>query len=348
MSMQITHWLLALVPVLVMLTIFVWFDAFRLMTLKEILVLLGLGGIAAVASYPVSGRLLDTLPIGFSNYSRFVAPWIEEAIKGLVIVGLFRFNKIGFKLDAVISGFAVGAGFSVVENMIYLVRLSEFGTGTWLVRGLGTAVMHGTTLAILAATAHEFAERETREQASDFDFNLLWFVPGYLAAVAIHMTFNQFPERPLLAMLGASVFAPVAILGIFQFGTAEAQKWLEDEYKAHKVQLAALQGGCWPDGTSGKRIATLAARLGDGAGGQIRRYWEVLAWLVVEAEETLLEEAAGDVEFDKAKIRSAFDELEQIKLSLGRSTFAELEHLLPFSRNDYWELGELEERVGRE
>ena len=44
--------------------------------------------------------------------------------------------------------------------------------------------MHGTTLAILAAIAHEFAERETREAAGDFEFSLLWFVPGYGVAVA--------------------------------------------------------------------------------------------------------------------------------------------------------------------
>src|ERR687893_200484 len=119
------------------------------------------------------------LPTGFNNYSRYWAPWIEEAIKGAVVVALFRFNRIGFKLDAVLSGFAIGAGFSVVENIIYLVRLPDYGAGTWLVRGLGTAVMHGTTLAILAASAHELGERETRKAAGDFRFNLLWFVPGY-------------------------------------------------------------------------------------------------------------------------------------------------------------------------
>ena len=64
-----------------------------------------------------------------------------------------------------------------------------------MVRGLGTAIMHGTTLAILAAIAHELAERETRGAARDYDFNPLWFVPGFLAAVAIHTLFNQFPER---------------------------------------------------------------------------------------------------------------------------------------------------------
>src|SRR5947208_16548851 len=146
---EVSHWGAALVPVLILVAIFVWLDAFKLMSLKEVLVLLLLGGLGALAAYPVSGRLIDTLPIGFSNYSRFVAPWIEEAIKGAVIIGLFRLNRIGYKLDAVISGFAIGAGFSVIENMIYLVRFPDYGAGTWLVRGLGTAVMHGTTLAVL-------------------------------------------------------------------------------------------------------------------------------------------------------------------------------------------------------
>jgi len=343
-ALQATHWALALLPVLILLAIFVWFDAFKLMNLKEILVLLLLGGLAAVASYPVSGRLLDTLPIGFSNYSRFVAPWIEEAIKGAVIVALFRFNRIGFKLDAVISGFAVGAGFSVVENIIYLVRLSEYGAGTWLVRGLGTAVMHGLTLAVIAATAHEFAERETREAAGDFHFNLLWFVPGYLIAVLIHTIFNQFPEQPLLAMLGASVLTPVVILAIFQFGTREAQGWLERERKQHEAELATLRAGQWPQTPAGRRLAEFAEQSGD-VSAQIRRYWEVLAWLVVQAEETLMEEAAGDAEFDPAAVNTAFAELQALQAQMGRSTFKSLKRLLPFSRNDYWELAELRQRV---
>src|SRR6478752_4021555 len=171
------HWGLALVPVLVMLTIFVWLDAFKLMSLGEIMLLLLLGGGAALVAYPISGRFIDTLPIGFNNYSRYVAPWIEEALKAIIMIALFRLNRIGYKLDAVISGFAIGAGFSVVENILYLTIYPQYGTGTWLVRGFGTAIMHGTTLAILAAIAHEFAERETREAASDFDFSILWFVP---------------------------------------------------------------------------------------------------------------------------------------------------------------------------
>ena len=134
----------------------------------------------------------------------------------------------------------------MVENILYLIIYPDYGTGTWLVRGLGTAVMHGTTLAILAAVAHELAERENREAASDYRFNLLWFVPGYLIAVAIHTAFNQFPDQPLLAMLGAMVVAPIALIGIFSFGTTEAQRWLSKEYAEHKAELSALRPASGP------------------------------------------------------------------------------------------------------
>lgn len=345
MDLQAIHWGLALVPVLVLLAIFTWLDAFKLMRLREILFLLALGGLAALICYPISGRMIDTLPIGFNFYSRFLAPWVEEFVKGLAIVLLFRLNRIGYKLDAVISGFAMGAGFSVVENIIYLTRFPDYGAGTWLVRGLGTAVMHGTTLALLAAIAHEFAERENRAAAGQFDFRLWWFLPGYFAAVAIHTAFNQFPDQPMVAMMGSIMLAPVLLIFILNFGTAEAQTWLAGEYQVHREELAALDAGRWPDGPATPRIAALAERLGPEAAARIRAYWRAQARLVVEAEETMIEEAGGDVVIDRNAVRSTFAERDRLRAELGPATFAALRSLLPFSRNDEWEVAELRQRL---
>ena len=337
------HWLLALVPVLVLLGVFAWLDAFALMRPRELALLLALGGLGAVIAYPISGRMLDTLPIGFSNYSRFIAPWLEEAIKGAFVVLLFRMNRIGYKLDAVLSGFAIGAGFSVVENIFYLTFFPQFGVGTWLVRGCGTALMHGTATAMFAAIAHELAERESRGAAGEFDFRWWWFLPGYLVAVILHTIFNQFPEQPLLAMLGALMVTPLAIMAVFHFGQAEAARWLDKEVVGHRAELAALDAGDWPE----PRVAALAARLGGHAADHIRAYYRTLAWLVVEAEETMIEESGGDAEVNRARVREAFAELDRAKSAMGRSTFAALKPILPFSRNDQWEVGELRQRIGR-
>ena len=344
---QAAHWALALLPVVILLCAFVWLDVFRLMSLGEILLLLVLGGIGALVAWPVAGRFLDTLPIGFSNYSRFVAPWIEEAIKAAIIIPFFRMNRVGYKIDAVITGFAIGAGFSVIENIVYLIRYPDYGTGTWLVRGLGTAVMHGTTLAILAAIAHELAERETREAAGDFDFHLWWFVPGYFIAVALHTAFNQFPNRPLLAMLGAWIFAPIALIGIFHFGTTEAERWLSAERDGHKEQLETLRAGGWPDSNAGRRIAALAKRLDAETVKRVRRYWELQAWLVLQAEEFMIAKAQGDPAVDKEQIRATSAELLGLRRAIGRSTFTAFNALLPFSRNDYWEVSELKQHLSK-
>ena len=345
MIYEIADWSVALLPVLVMLVLFVWLDVFKLMTLWETLGLLVLGMLTAAAAYPVSGTFLDALPLGFSNYSRFVAPWIEELLKGLAVVGLFWFNRIGYKLDAVISGFAIGAGFSVIENIIYLTRFPELAANVWMVRGLGTAVMHGTTAAVLAATAHEFAERETREAASEFEFNLLWFVPGYLIAVAIHTAFNQFPDRPLIAMIGMLATAPFVIMAIFRFGAVEAQQWLREEREETRTALKAWEAGKYPDDESGRKIAALVSRSDAKTGSLMREYCQLLTWLLLQAEDTLHDQVE-DTEKLHVQGRSAFDRLEKLKRELGKANVAALKALLPFSRNDYWEISELQERLG--
>jgi protease PrsW len=107
-----------------------------------------------------------------------------------------------------------------------------------------------------------------------------------------------------------------------------------------------LSAGRWPDGPAGAKVAALAERLDPEAAKRMRRYWELQAWLVAEAEETMIEEAAGDAALDADKIRAALAELDGLRKALGRSSFAALQALLPFSRNDQWEVAELRQRLG--
>ena len=323
MILELTNWSVALVPVLVMLMMFIWLDVFKLMTTWETLGLLALGGITAALAYPISGVFLDQLPLGYSNYSRFAAPWVEEFIKGLAIVGLFYFNRIGFKLDAVISGFAIGAGFSVVENIVYLTRFPDLAPSVWMVRGLGTAVMHGCAVAILAATAHEFAERETRGRVADYNFNLAWFVPGFLGAVAVHTAFNQFPDQPMIALISTLAIAPFLIMGMFRFGAVEAQHWLSHDREVHRAALEAWQSGGYPDDDSGRRIAALVARSDPGTGENIREYCEQLTFLAWTAEDALHDQV-DDVSKVEVEAGAAFDRLEALKHDLGKTTYAAL------------------------
>src|SRR5579864_8763316 len=106
---QIAKLLVAFAPVIVLLVAFERLDVFRLVSGGAVAAYVALGTGLAAMSYVFNGHMMDGLPIGFTDYSRYVAPVIEETLKALVIVGLFATDRVGFKLDAAIAGFAVGA-----------------------------------------------------------------------------------------------------------------------------------------------------------------------------------------------------------------------------------------------
>ncbi|HEY5008685.1 MAG TPA: PrsW family glutamic-type intramembrane protease, partial [Caulobacteraceae bacterium] len=164
---------IALAPVLVCLMVFERVDAFRLIGLREIALLLLGGGLLAAASYVANGSVLDQFPLRQTSYSQWVAPVVEESLKAVLLVGLFAYNRIGYLIDAAIAGFTVGAGFSVAENIFYLHEFAHATLGVWLVRGFGTAIMHGGAAAIFCVLSQVLYTPRLRLDADRFHFNLL-------------------------------------------------------------------------------------------------------------------------------------------------------------------------------
>jgi protease PrsW len=60
----------------------------------------------------------------------------------------------------------------------------------------------------------------------------------------------------------------------------------------------------------------------------------------------MIEQESGEPRIDQGEVRATFEELAGIKRALGRSTYSALNALLPFSRNDHWEVSELRQRLG--
>ena len=123
-----------LLPVLIFLLVLVYMDSYKLVKLRTVLWVILTGALLPVAGYWINGYAIDFLNWDFQTYSRYAAPVIEEGMKACVMIYLFRTHRIGFLVDAAILGFAVGAGFGVVENFYYLYLASDAQT-----RGVGGA-----------------------------------------------------------------------------------------------------------------------------------------------------------------------------------------------------------------
>jgi hypothetical protein len=303
-------------------------------------------GLAAV-SYISNGHVMDGLPIGFTDYSRYVAPVIEETLKALVIVGLFATDRVGFKLDAAIAGFAVGAGFSMFENGYLLTLFPGANLGVWLVRGFGTAVMHGGATALFAVITHEFSEHQAHHNGVHTKLYPWVFLPGLLVAIAVHSAFNHLPGDPLLAMLGAMVLIPLTLLAVFAKGGATAHHWLEDDRDRHAEILADMRAGRFEDTEDGRALAALAQRFPPRIAREAREWIELQLALVLRAEEVLLAHERGERPEVGAAEHADFQRLDALARDMGRAARHALEPHLHFSRNDLYELRMLRHRVGR-
>ena len=147
------------------------------------------------------------------------APLIEELLKSGVLIALIARGRIGFLVDAAVHGFAVGTGFALVENVIYL---NAFGTAPWtlwLVRGLGTAMLHGGATAIFGILSRALSDRYPRRP-------IAVFVPGLLVAVAIHFGFNQLPLPPMILAAVIMLVLPLLLLFVFDRSERATREWM--------------------------------------------------------------------------------------------------------------------------
>ena len=197
--------LVGLLPVLSFLAVLLALDSYKLVRLRVVMGAVAAGAIVALAGYFVNGRILEWVALDFHAFTRYVSPATEELLKALVIVALVRAHRVGFLVDAAIFGFAVGAGFAAVENLHYLRAFPEAGMGTWVVRGFGTALMHGGATAIFGVMGLAMTDRARGA-------GLAAFLPGLAVAVVLHSAFNHLLQSPKMATLGIMVFYGVSLI----------------------------------------------------------------------------------------------------------------------------------------
>ena len=215
---------LGLGPVLLFLVALVYMDSFKLVGVFGVLGVLGLGVLAAALSYLSSGVVMDFFHADFHEYSLYAAPIVEEGFKTVMMIWLFSRNRIGFMIDAAILGAAVGGGFALAENIYYAHVFPEANVATWLIRGLGTAVMHSGTTAIFAIVTE--ALREKRE-----GLGLASAIPGFLFAISLHSIFNQFLDFPFASTAGIVIIVPLLLMIAVDKSEHEVHGWLIQDYE---------------------------------------------------------------------------------------------------------------------
>lgn len=328
---------LGLFPVLILLAVLVYMDSYKLVTLRVVLRLVAAGALMTVFAYFLHLYILDSFDIGRTTLARYVAPVTEELLKGLVIVYLFRSNRIGFLVDSAIMGFAVGTGFAVVENLYYLQISGDAHIAVWLVRGCGTAIMHGGVTAIFAVMSQALTDRHMR-------INPLRYVPGIAVAIGLHSFFNHFFLQPLLMTACILATLPILLRVVFQRSASHVHEWLELDFDADASLVQQINSGDFTETKIGRFLNDLRDKFDGPVVVDMLCYLRIYTELALRAKGALMMRENGLDAPVGERTREKFAEMEYLESSIGRTGLLAMRPFLHMTRKDLWQLNVLEGR----
>jgi RsiW-degrading membrane proteinase PrsW (M82 family) len=325
------HILISILPVVIFLIALIFLDSYKLVRFRFVMTAIGAGLAAAVVCLFANNALQDLIRSETAPYSRYIAPVVEELLKAAFIIYIIRTRRVGFLVDVAIIGFALGAGFAIFENMYKITSLSGSSLFLWIVRGFGTAIMHGGATGIFAVISKSLSERRDSEAG--------WvYLPGFVLAVCIHSLYNHFFLTPALSAALLVVGLPLIMFAVYRRSEAATQRWLGVGFDTDKDLLAMIKTGDIGQTHLGRYLLALKERFPGEVVADMLCLLRIHLELSIRAKAILLLRENGfDVPPDPT-VRAKFDELKYLEKNIGRTGRFAILPVLRWSSRDLWQL----------
>jgi protease PrsW len=322
---------LALLPVLLFLAALRLLDSYKLVPRRRVGAALAAGAAAAVVCFFINRTVFQQFPNYQDQFARFGAPVVEELAKSAFWIFLIATARVAFMVDSAICGFAVGAGFALVENIFYLHILEERGIGIWLLRGFGTAVMHGGVAAIGALLAVYLAEsRQWR--------GFRQFAPGLLAALVLHSLFNQGVLSPASSMVATLCVLPIVFLTVFYLSERLLHRWLGGKLDQDIDMISMIASGEFKQTPQGAYLMSLKDAFPPEVRGDMLTLLHLTLEISARAKGNLMLREAGLEIPPDPEMESHIKELRYLERSIGPTGMLAVRPLLSQAPRDLWEI----------
>ena len=320
--------LVALIPVILFLLLLVYLDSFKLIKTKFILLCVFWGALSAIAAYYANTTLMNITGIDVLAYSRMFGPVVEEILKVILILIMIKKNRIGFMVDGAIYGFAVGTGFALLENIYYLYNIDSGNIMLWIVRGVGTAIMHGGTTSIIAIIIMQGTEQ--------LKSRFFPAVVGLVVAILLHMLYNRFLLQPLMMAMLMLVVVFVIELIVFRISERSLRKWLEIEFDSEVKLLTMIRKGQFAQTRSGEYIMNIRDRFSQIVVVDMLAYISLYLEISIKAKTKLMLHEAGFKVIKDPDIVMRLNELSILEKNIGTTGILAISPVLRTSKRDLW------------
>lgn len=246
----------ALLPVVIYIIVVYQIDNFSLISVKRLLLLILCGMLTALACFALFQLTGKIIP---ESQSDSVNPIIEEMVKGIPLLWLAARKKIVFFIDSVICGAAVGGGFSILENIFYLLLGDQMGIGTVLFRGLEVALVHMGCSALVAAGLMlivrmiEYSRSRSVVKKSDIAMSVFLLSE----APVLHLFHNTFHFVPLVQFVFVIGTLGGLLVWTYFYDVEMIHSWIDTGLDKQLDLLASIKTGRLDDTPTGKFLESV-------------------------------------------------------------------------------------------
>ena len=333
----------ALFPVVLYIFVVYTLDNFSLVGIRDLMLLVGAGLLAAAACFGLF-RLTD--PFVSERVSDSLYPILEEAVKALPLWWLARRKKIAFFIDSVICGAAVGGGFSILENILYLL-MGNLGIGTALFRGLEVALIHMGCSAIVAValmfTVRLLERRHARLPVKKSDITMSLFL--FFVAAILHILHNYLHPDPLLQFVVVFGSLGGLLVWVYQYDGDMIHRWLDRGLDKQVALMMDIQQGLLGETKTGQFLLSVKENFPAEVYFDIICYVQLYIELAVAAKSRFMTREAGlDEPLDEAtrnRYLEQYAEFKNLEKALGKSARMTVAPVVKFYPADRKALDEL-------
>ena len=333
----------ALFPVVLYIFVVYTLDNFSLVGIRDLMLLIGAGLLAAAACFGLF-RLTD--PFVSERVSDSLYPILEEAVKALPLWWLARRKKIAFFIDSVICGAAVGGGFSILENVLYLL-MGNLGMGTALFRGLEVALIHMGCSAIVAValmfSVRLLERRHARLPVKKSDITMSLFL--FFVAAILHILHNYLHPDPLLQFVVVFGSLGGLLVWVYQYDGDMIHRWLDRGLDKQVALMMDIQQGLLGETKTGQFLLSIKENFPAEVYFDIICYVQLYIELAVAAKSRFMTREAGlDEPLDEAtrnRYLEQYAEFKNLEKALGKSARMTVAPVVKFYPADRKALDEL-------
>jgi RsiW-degrading membrane proteinase PrsW (M82 family) len=325
------NYIIAIIPVFVFLLVLKGMDSFKLVRLRHVSASLFAGLVAAAVAFIVTRSIMPVLGISFQSYTRYIGPAVEEMLKCAWIVWLLASRRTGFMVDTAIHGFAVGAGFAIIENAYCLNTTPDSGIAFSVVRGFGPALMHGTASAIFGILSKTASELKGSVSISTV-------APALLVAMLIHSLFNHFFISPIVSALALLTGIPLIMFLVFRQSERTLRRWLGTGFDTDQQMLEMITSGNIAATPAGEYLVSLKRIFTGETVADMLCFLRLHLELSIKAKGILLMRENGFEPPPDPDVKDMFGELRYLERRIGIAGKLALRPLLRWSSRDLWQL----------